>query len=316
MSNESNISGNNNIVIQDINDSKITVNINGNIQEIQNQLSELKQLLQEKGSQNIQYAEKIYNIEHINEANFGLLSGKIAFNEVLTEKLIEAIQPYSQYARVLIAYMQENNIPDWAGQEKYAKKAKEILAYSYVGVIGMQLSHLMGIGNNKELKAREKIIPYIEKCLFITQYSLGLISFAFISRLWDMQKKAGLQLKDTQRSALLKFFERRFEPDFLEELDLIHTLYPLFDAKNLPFAEMQDFSPHLQQGSDLYQSIEKLQKLKKLDKDKYRFVECAEAEAELSQVMSHFGFLANYNMVSIIRSRIQILTQYRPALYP
>ncbi|MEO1655313.1 MAG: hypothetical protein AAFU64_17340, partial [Bacteroidota bacterium] len=70
------------IQIQEISEQKISLNIDGEIREIQNQLSELKQLLKEKGAQSIQYAEKIYNIKHINEANFGLLSGKVSFNEV------------------------------------------------------------------------------------------------------------------------------------------------------------------------------------------------------------------------------------------
>lgn len=303
---------NNHIVIQEISDKGISLNINGQVQEIKSQLSELKELIKSQEGKTVQYADKIYNIESINEANFGLLSGKMSFNEILTAQLIAAIQAYSKDAQTLLGYMQRNNIQDWAGQEKYAKKAKEILAYSYVGVIGMQLSHLMGIGKDNRVRSEEKIIPYIEKCLLIARYSLDLICFAFISRLWDKQKDNTLSLDEAQRAALSKFFERKFEPTFTEQVALIQVLYPIFTADSLPFEEMKDFTPHFEEGSSFQQSITKLQALKTMKSDKYTFVECAEAEAQLSNVMSHFSFLANYNMASIKRVGYKFLRNTEP----
>ena len=69
------------ITIQNVGEETITLSVNGEIQNIQNQLTELKSLLQSLEVQNVQYADKIYNIEHINEANFGFVTGKRAFNE-------------------------------------------------------------------------------------------------------------------------------------------------------------------------------------------------------------------------------------------
>ncbi len=292
---------NQNIIIQDISEEKISLLVNGQVQEIKSQLTDLKALLQSQEGKTIQYAEKIYNIEHINEANFGLLTGKQAFNEALTKNLIEAIVPYSNDAKILVEYMQKQQITDWASQEKYAKKAKEILAYSYVGVIGMQLSHLIGIGNNKTLKAEDKLVPYIEKCLHLARYSLDLLCFAFVSRLWDVQKKQAINLNENQVQSLHKFFERKFEPDFSEQLDLLRTLYAAFESAKipLPFEEMKSLAAQLEPDSALWQSCEKLQALKKLSSEKYTFVEAAEAEFELSQVMTYCSFLVNYSMASI-----------------
>lgn len=303
-----------NIIIQEISEDTISLNINGEMREIQNQLSELKKMLASQDKQTVQYAEKIYNIEHINEANFGLFTGKQAFNEILIKNLTEAIQPYSKDAQMLIDYMQKQQIAHWANQEKYAKKAKEILAYSYVGVIGMQLSHLLAIGNNKTLKADDKIVPYIEKSLHIARYSLDLICFVFISKLWDTQKNQNITLKAHQTAVLEGFFGRKFEPEFAEQLALLQELYGIFEDTKiaLPFAEMKDFSPLLQPDSALAYTCKTLQTLKHTPKEKYTFVECAEAETKLSDLMRFLSFLANYNMASIKKVGYKFLRNNPP----
>ena len=68
-----NINGNHNIVIQNVNDSTITLEIDGEIREIRNDIAELRELLQSFGDKQFQVADKIYNIETINEANFGTI---------------------------------------------------------------------------------------------------------------------------------------------------------------------------------------------------------------------------------------------------
>jgi tetratricopeptide (TPR) repeat protein/type II secretory pathway predicted ATPase ExeA len=73
MENLSNINGNNNIVIQGATDSTITINVNGELHEIRNDIAELRHLLNKLQSPNFQIADKIYNINSINEANFYIL---------------------------------------------------------------------------------------------------------------------------------------------------------------------------------------------------------------------------------------------------
>ncbi len=68
--NENTINGNNNIVIQGVTDSTITLNVNGNLQEIHNDLLALKTWLQNNSAQTFQVADKLYNIGSINQANF------------------------------------------------------------------------------------------------------------------------------------------------------------------------------------------------------------------------------------------------------
>ena len=69
------------VTIEHIDDEQIKLNLNGQILEIRNQLANLQELVQEAQANRIQYADKIYNIEHINEANFGFLTGNKAFNQ-------------------------------------------------------------------------------------------------------------------------------------------------------------------------------------------------------------------------------------------
>jgi tetratricopeptide (TPR) repeat protein len=71
--NNSHISGAQNIVIQGVSDSTITVSVNGETQEIRKDIAELKALLAKNQTTSFQSGEKIYNIGEINEANFGTI---------------------------------------------------------------------------------------------------------------------------------------------------------------------------------------------------------------------------------------------------
>lgn len=65
-----NINGNHNILIQSVNDSTITLNVNnGETQEIRNDLAALRDMLQKLGEKQFQAADKIYNIEQIRNRN-------------------------------------------------------------------------------------------------------------------------------------------------------------------------------------------------------------------------------------------------------
>ncbi len=69
MDNQTNNTSIQNIVIQNVTDSTITLNVNGEKQEIGNNLSELKAFL-EKHGKSLQIGEKIYNIGEIGQAQF------------------------------------------------------------------------------------------------------------------------------------------------------------------------------------------------------------------------------------------------------
>lgn len=81
-----------------------------------------------------------------------------AFNEVLTRQLMEALPEYSNPAR---KFMEKASIiPDWESVVRVSDKAKDILAYSLVGVLGIHLRKLFAIG--KETDSADKQKRYLD----------------------------------------------------------------------------------------------------------------------------------------------------------
>jgi len=298
--NETQLHGNNNIVIQGVTDSVITLNVNGEVREIHNQLAELKGLLQNMKVQNVQYADKIYNIEHINEANFGFVTGKKAFNESLTKQLIEAISTYSLPARKFLEKVAA--IPAWESQLRISEKAQEIIVYSFVGVIGIQFSKLMAIGLEDFSEAKQR--KYIEKCLQISKRSLDLVCFALLSQLWDALKQQQFLIAETHKNLIVRRLDSAFEPSIDEQFRVLQALHELFSQKEnalvFPMPELELMAGSFLEGSALHQTCQHLQNLnEKLDRTQYNLLDCFEAETQLAAFFQHFNFLVNYRMASI-----------------
>lgn len=287
-----------NIIIQSIKDDTITLSIDGEVQVIQNQLAELKALLQSQKVQNIQHAEKIYNIEHINEANFGFVTGKKLFNAHLTKSLIEAIHTDILGARKFLKNVK--NMPNWESETRLSDLAKQIINDSFVGVIGVELSKLMAIG--KEDLSESKQRKYIDKCLHIAKLSIDLLCFALLSRFWDIQKQKYLPLTGGQHETLSYFFENTFGLSFEEKVHLLKTLIDIYDERSLelPFSELKGFGTELHEGKEFFEVCRKLQLLNQnLDKVQFSLLDCFEAETCLTTFLTHLRFFVNYNMASI-----------------
>lgn len=295
-------SGNNHVIIQGIGDNEITLNVNGEVRQIQNQLEELKGLLSNLKVQNVQYAEKIYNIEHIDEANFGLVTGKRPFNELLARKLIEAIAPYSQAAQRFLEKV--TGIAYWETQARISDKAKEIISYSFVGVIGIQLSKLMAIGKEDLSEAKQR--KYIEKSVQIAKRSLDLVCFAMLSRCWDALQQSARPVSEAYRKVLHLRLDHSFEPSILELFQLLQALDGIFQESGTsmehPIEEIKGLGAQLQNGSELDKICQALQALnEKLDKSQFNLLDCHEAESQLAAFFCYFNFLVNYRMASIKR---------------
>ncbi len=299
---ETNAQNRHNIVIQGVTDTMLTVSVDGEVREIKNQLAELKSLLQSMQVQTVQYADKIYNIGHIDEAKFGVMTGKKPFNEQLTRLLIVAIGKDCLPAQRFLDKV--SNIANWETRQEVSDKAKEILAYSFVGVIGIQLSKLMAIG--KEDMSEAKARKYIEKCLQIAKRSLDLVNFTLLSALWDAQKERSRPLSEAQKSALAHRFDHPFEATLEEQFNLLALLYGIFEDPShglkLPMPELADMPNQCRAGSALNQCCQQLHALQeKLDSARYDLLDCAEAENQLAVFLAHFYFLVHYNMASMKR---------------
>lgn len=300
MTTQSNISGDRNIIIKDINESNISIVINGDVREIRNDLSELMRIIREVHVMSIQYAEKVYNVANLNEENFNFIAGKKAFNGDLTKTLIEAIAPYTNAAREFLNTTA--NIPDWQNQARFGDKAKQIISCSFVGVIGIQLRKLMAIG--KEPLNDNKQHNYIDKCIDIAKYSLDLLSIVLLSRLWDEHRAMARPFSEPEINALRRFFDNIVEPSIHERYAFLQTLDGIFSngANQLshPFIEWPDFSSALITGSEFHQSCQKLADLsERLEKKQYNLIDCHDAERQLGIFLQNLSFLSTYCMASI-----------------
>ena len=302
MTDEANPTGKSPVILQHIDSvsGKLILNLDGEIREIHSQLSDLKALLATTQAQKIQYAEKIYNIEHINEANFGFLVGKKAFNAHLTKTLVEAMPPDRIRARRFLE--KATNFPDWEHQLQISDRAKEIIACNFVGVIGIQLSKLMAIG--KEDLTEVKQGKYIEKCVQIAKRSLELVGFMLLSKLWDAQRGQPRRFSDLEKQLLAKRFDGVFEPTILDGFQLLKALCEIFanPAYQLeaPIAEMEQLNALCQPDSPFHEACKTLYALnQKLDRTQFDLLTCYEAETQLTTFLEHFIFLVNYRMASI-----------------
>lgn len=295
-----NIQGGHNVVIQAVSDSTITLSVNGEAQEIRKELAALRTLLETHQAKTIQYADKIYNIAHIDEANFGFLTGKRAFNELFTRQLIEAIRPYSTAADRFMEKVA--HLPHWESEARISNKAKEILAYSFVGVLGIQLSKLVAIGKEDFSEAKQR--KYLTKCIEIAQYTADLLAIALLSKLWDEQRQQPRHLYKAEQTMLSAFFLNSFAPSLPERLRLLQTLGGIFANSDYalpqPLSDWPDFAPALVEGSLFTTACQGLAVLQeRLDKAQYNLLDCVEAEQHLAQFMGQVAFLTRYRMASI-----------------
>ncbi|PAC26985.1 hypothetical protein [Flectobacillus sp. BAB-3569] len=77
--NKSEVEGNHNIVIQNVSDSTITLNVGGEVKEIDRKLEELLSLLEKLSQNSFQSADKTYKVETISHANFDFILNQAVF---------------------------------------------------------------------------------------------------------------------------------------------------------------------------------------------------------------------------------------------
>lgn len=274
--------------------------------------SELEQAISINNSKNVLVASQISaggNV-HIGDINTTIVYGTPApgvapalarpLNEHLTKHLIQAIQPHSVAAGRFLEKAQ--NIPQWESHPQAGNKAKEILAYSMVGTLGIQLSKLFAIG--KEDFSENVGLKYLEKCLHIARHSLDLLVFALMSQLWEAQKRQSRTFNAAQTKALSDFFDRPFEPSLLEQVALLDTLHGLFAEHGLafPLPEWDRFAPQCRPDNAFYTAVSALQQLDgRLNKKQVGPEDCLAAEQALGDCLAALHFFAGCRMASIKR---------------
>ena len=217
------------------------------------------------------------------------------FNKLLTKSLIEAIRPHSRKANDFIS-----THPDWEKNTDLFQTAKRIIITGFVGVLGIQLRKLMSIG--EEEFSDSKMKRYIENCVITAKRALQLVNYALISRLWDHQNNNNITITTPQQQVLARFFKNAVEEDIPGFMELLKTLIEIFTVNsiNLPFSQLSGLQIYLEQGSSLILACEKLQEAGDMLKNSDGGIdECYESEKNLTHLLEHLHFLAEYKMISI-----------------
>jgi hypothetical protein len=81
--------GNNNIIIQGVTESSITINVNGQSKEIDKKLDVLQALMEQMAVKSLQSANNVYPISSITNANFGFLMGQAGRDKSLPSELAQ-----------------------------------------------------------------------------------------------------------------------------------------------------------------------------------------------------------------------------------
>lgn len=300
MQNHSHISGNQNIVIQGVNDSTITVHVNGDVQEIRNQLEDLKILMQNIHIATFQVGEKLYHLDDINEENFPIATSKRVFNGTLVKHLLDIIQENDSVKDWLKGLSPEIR-NTWEIEPTHLQKAQSFVVDHFLWVLAWELRRLFAVGLSPQ-RPDDKIEEYIRICFSCYRKALQVANYLLISTLWDIKKKHP-EIK-TDIPELQAFFgTTRLTPRDLRQL--LIALLRLFNEQGLqiPLKELQAEKTMVFTGpaSTFNQAAEKLEQLMDMNGTPYRLGHCHTAEYNLAAVLKAFPFFTTHQLVTIKR---------------
>ncbi len=295
---------NSNVLIKEVSADTMTLLINGTEQKINYQLPDLQKLMQSQNVTNITYENKVYNIGHINEANFGVVISNKIFNGVLTKKLISLFRQNTK-AQLFLNNLPEEDKDDWEGKRQPLKEAQSIIEEGFIWVIGWQLRRLFSIGNDKEKKMETKIDEYINHCFSTYRTTFQLTNYLFISKLWD--EKTRNHNIDTDKVALKNFFCCN-RPLKLSELRMLfQVLLEIYRDNKLAYPvdedELGDVNEFLQPDSNFNKACCELENLEDMDmgNEAYGLGHCHTAEMSLTTILAAFKFFTSYQLVTLKR---------------
>ncbi len=295
---------NENVLIKEVNNDTMTVVINGEEQTINYQLPDLQKLMEHQNVTNITYENKVYNIGHINEANFGMITSNKVFNCILTKELILLLKEHKKAESFLNSLCAEDK-DDWEVKRQPLKEAQGILEESFVWVIGWQLRRLFSIGNDKDKKMETKISEYINHCFSTYRIALQLINYLFISKLWD-EKNRNRNI-DTDKASLKNFFCCNRPLKLAELRRLLQALLEIYRDNELEYPVekeyLGDISEYIEPGSKFNTACSELEKLENMDmgNETYGLGHCHTAEMSLTAILSGFKFFTCYQLVTLKR---------------
>ena len=297
--NESNITGNQNIVLQGVTGSTITLNVNGEVHELRNDLEELKSMLQKLQASSVRWQDQDFQTETLTRENFSFLTSRKAFNETLVRKLLVALAPYRDRAEKVLAKV-ESKGKNWASDENNRNFAQLHLEKCLVGVVSLQVSKLWAIG--KEPLSPGKQQKYIGHCALTGTRVFQLLIFILISRLWDHLQTTSTSLTAEEIRAIQPFFRNTIDHGLPTHLELLEALVKIYSDHQFefPIPEMNQLTEMTASGHSFKEAAIDLAFLKKkLDSSQFNLIDCFNAEKRLTTLLVGLAYLSEYRMVSI-----------------
>jgi hypothetical protein len=297
-----NTEADNKIQIKEVSADTMTLIVNGEEHKINYQLPDLKELMKTQHITYVTYENKVYNIEHINEANFGVMVSNKIFNGILTRELILLLKE-NKNVELFLSNLPPDDMDDWEGKRQHLREAQGILEDSFVWVIGWELRRLFSIGNDREKKLETKIDEYVNHCFSTYRISLQLINYLFIAKLWD--EKIGNRKIDTDKIPIRNFFFSNRSLELAELRKLFQVLLEIFRDNQLKYPidekDLGDINEFIQSDSKFNKSCSELERLADMDMESetYGLGHCHTAEISLTAILIRFKFFTCYQLVTL-----------------
>ncbi len=262
-----------------------------------NKLSEMGHFFSPFADSNDLWLQINKELDRLDLSKFGENKNK-GFNEILTRRLMYAINKFNGGDK---GFLQKANqvATDWETQPNISDVAKEIVSFSFVGILGIQLRKLLAIGKEDPSDAKQQ--RYIDNCLITAKRALQLLCFSLISKLWDQRKESEFELTSGQTEELTKFFEG-FEQNIEDYMNLLVNLYDIYVNQNLefPLADKLTFDDLASKEGDFRKACSELHIINRLlNENNFTLLTCFEAEKQLTIVLEKLIFFVNYKMISM-----------------
>lgn len=245
-----------------------------------------------------QQADKIINVTSAQNVYVGAETINKPFNLYLCRKLTEALSEYKPDVKDFLDSIDDGDKANWETDPTYSTPAFSCIISSY-GVLGILLRKVISSGGDAVKLNNTK--DYLEVCVTTAKRTLQLLSYAFISKLWDHKKDKAFEFTPDQSKILTNFFNPRFELKISKYAELLKTLVNIFDEHKIeyPFSEFR--KDCLNDDSTFIKACKNLEDINKNKPDpgqsKSSVAELA--EKELTEFLCTLTFLAGYKMVSV-----------------
>jgi len=294
MGNQSKIEGNQNIVIQGVSGSTITLNVNGKTEEIGKSLDELKSFLQSLKMQSFEYAEKIYDVNKITHELFDSLIGGL-YNTFLYHEIKDHYQKIYPDSYKSVFGDGKNETKD------IANKVNNLFGC----IIGNQLRRIYIIGT--EGQSSYKTSNYTRICTITTKIILKIVSFSIFSILWDkIKNNVKLTMSEELITKIGSHILTEKDLSIGENLELFQCLIKIFENNQnkieLPIKELKDNLKYfLEINGEFEIACNYLAEIDELDNDpkvKLNAGHTIEVEKQLCVLLKAFIFLTKFKLVS------------------